>query len=205
MDTFMAVLRSPMVMDTVEETMLFTPLFSTVSTESIIFPGSISRDCVHLTISGLFPDILSIHFWNAGIFSSIFFPTFTNVAASSGTTTSITITTRQITKQMASTRLTGRASFFAAFFSCFRAFPNKWCSINFIGTFRINAIPKPTINGKRNPSNTCAVLIMISRFCTPRYSKTANAISHRIFFIFSLSNCIFSSFLPDLFILFWIL
>ena len=125
MDTFIAVVRSPMVMDTVEETMLLTPFFSTPSTESIIFPGSMSRDCAHFTTSGLFPNTLSIHFWKTGIFSSIFFAMFTNVAPSSGTTTSITITIIQITKQIESTRLTGLASFCAVFFSCFKAFPNR--------------------------------------------------------------------------------
>ncbi len=43
------------------------------------------------------------------------FAIFTNVAPSSGTTTSITITIIQITKQIESTRLTGLASFCAVF------------------------------------------------------------------------------------------
>ena len=64
--------------------MLLTPFFSTPSTESIIFPGSMSRDCAHFTTSGLFPNTLSIHFWKTGIFSSIFFAMFTNVAGKTG-------------------------------------------------------------------------------------------------------------------------
>ena len=171
--------------------MLLTPFFNTLSTESIIFPGSMSRDCAHFTTSGLFPNTLSIHFWKTGIFSSIFFPIFTKVAPSSGTTTSMTITIIQITKQIESTRLTGLASFWAVFFSCFNAFPNRWCSMNFIGILRIKAIPKPMMNGKRKPSRTLAVPMTMCRFWTPRYKRIANAMSHRIFFMFSLSSCMF--------------
>jgi len=186
----MAVVRSPMVIDTVDETMLLTPLLSTLSTESIILPGSMLRDWVHFTISGLFPDTLSIHFWNAGMFSSIFFAIFTNVEPSSGTTTSITIMIMQITKPMESTRLMGRANFSAAFFFCSRALPNRWCSMNFIGTFRMNAIPKPMMNGNKKLRRTLAVLMTMFRFWTPRYRRTAKAMSHRIFFMVSLSSCI---------------
>lgn len=64
-------------------------------------------------------------FLKTGMFSSIFCRHLRSVAPNSGTTTSITITNTQSTKQMASTRLTGRDSFWAAFFFCFRTFPNK--------------------------------------------------------------------------------
>ena len=44
---------------------------------------------------------------------------------SSGTTTSITITIIQITKQIESTRLTGLASFWAGFFLLFQGFSEQ--------------------------------------------------------------------------------
>ena len=134
-----------------------------------------SRDWVHFMISGLFPKVVSIHFWITGIFSSIFLATLTRVAPSSGTTTSITMISTQTRKQMESTRLTGLASFMAAFFCCFTALPKRCFSINFIGTFRIKAIPHPRINGKRKPRSTLAVPITISRCWTPRYKSTAKA------------------------------
>ena len=79
---------------------------------------------------------------------------------------------------MESTRLIGRANFSAVFFFCPRALPNRWCSMNFIGTFRMNAIPKPMMNGNKKLRRTLAVLMTMFRFWTPRYRRTAKAISH---------------------------
>ena len=124
MDTFIAVVRSPMVMDTVEETMLLTPFFSTPSTDRLFFPAQ----CQETAPISQLPDCFRIHCRSISGKPEYFFYLFRYVyecCPSSGTTTSITITIIQITKQIESTRLTGLASFCAVFFSCFKAFPNR--------------------------------------------------------------------------------
>ena len=76
------------------------------------------------------PDCFQIHcrsiFWKTGIFFFYLFSLCLRMLPpSSGTTTSITITIIQITKQIESTRLTGLASFCAVFFLLFQGFSEQ--------------------------------------------------------------------------------
>ena len=189
-------LTSPIVTVIVEDTRLSAPLLKTLTIESIIFCGSISMVDAHFTISESLWKVSVSHFWTNGISSSTFFTTFTRVLPSSGATISTTTRIASTTRTMEKIRLTGLANFAAArplLFSFSFAFPKTCRSINAIGTFSTNAIAPPNTNGRRSPHTIFTYFSTTSRFCTPRYRSTEKAISHLIFFIFSLfSSTIFN-------------